>query len=163
MDGCFDVRAIEVGGCAFGGVDELGGEGEDVPEERTLLIDFVDVEAGIVCQGGIVNHVEDIAVGFAGVVEKHCWLVSRRWEGEVFLSYVGVSARFIETFELSKERGIELEEGLVLDDEGYGCDLLLCVVELADARVVDESSYRRARYVSRKKSWVAEGDLPERS
>ena len=151
MNGGFDVGAIEVGGCTFGGVDELGGEGEDVPEERTLLIDFVDVEARIVCQGGIVNHIEDIAVGFTGVVEKYCWLVSGRWEGEIFLSHFGVSAGFVETFELGKERGVELEEGLVLDNEGYGCDLLLCVVELADARIVDESSYRRARQVSRRK------------
>lgn len=137
VDGGFDVRAIEVGGSAFGGVDELGGEGEDVPEEGALLVDFVDVEAGVVCQGGIIDHVENIAVGFAGVVEEYGWLVSGRWECEVLFSEVGVSAGLVETFELGEERGIELKEGLVLHDEGYGSDLLLCVVELADARVID--------------------------
>ena len=95
MDGGLDVRAVEIGGCAFGGVDELGGEGEDVPEERALLVDFVDVEAGIVGQGCGVDHVEDVAVGFTGVVEKHRCLVSWWWEGEVFFSEVGVSAGFV--------------------------------------------------------------------
>ena len=37
MNGGFDVRAVEIGCCAWVGVHELGGEGEDVPEERALL------------------------------------------------------------------------------------------------------------------------------
>ena len=86
VDRGFDVRTVEVGGGAFGGVDELGWEGDDVPEERALLVDFVNVEAGIDCQGGIVNHIEDVAVGFASVIEEHGWLVSGRWEGEIFRS-----------------------------------------------------------------------------
>ena len=137
VDGSFDVRAVEVGHGAFGGVDELGGEGEDVPEERALLVDFVDVEAGVVLQGGVVDHIEDVAVGFAGVVEKHGWLVSGRWEGEVFFSVFGIAAGLVKTFELGEERVVELEEGLIFQNEGYGRDLFLCVVELANARVVD--------------------------
>ena len=31
MDGGFDVGTAEVGGRAFGGIDKLSGEGEDVP------------------------------------------------------------------------------------------------------------------------------------
>lgn len=109
VDGGFDVGAVEVCGGAFGGVDELGGEGEDVPEERALLVDFVDVEAGIVGQGGVVDQVKNIAVAFGGEVEVFGWLVSRRREGEVLFSQVGVSAGFIETVELSDERLVELE------------------------------------------------------
>ena len=103
VDGGFDVGAIEIDGSTFGAVDELGGEAENVPEERALLVDFVDVEAGVVHQGGIVDHVEDVAVGFAGEVEEYCGLVSRRWEGEVFVAEGGVSAGFVETFELGNE------------------------------------------------------------
>ena len=48
MDGGLDVRAVEIGCWGAGRVvDELGGEGEDVPEEGALLVYFVDVEAGI--------------------------------------------------------------------------------------------------------------------
>lgn len=137
VNGCLDVCAVEVRGGAFGGVDELGGEGEDVPEEGTLLVDFVDVEAGVVGQGGGVDQVEDVAVGFAGEVEEYGWLVSGRGKSQVFFSKVGVSAGFVEAFEFGEERVVELEKGLVLDNEGYGCDLLLRVVELADTRVVD--------------------------
>ena len=137
VDGGFDVRTVEIGGGAFGGVDELGGEGDDVPEERALLVYFVNVEAGIDCQGGIINHVEDITGGLAGVIEEHGWLVSGRWEGEIFLSYVGISAGFVKAFELSKERVIELEHGLVLQNEGHGGNLFLSIIELADAGVVD--------------------------
>ena len=137
VDGGFDVCAVEVGGGgACGGVDELGGEGKDIPEERALLVDFVDVEAGVVGQGGIIDQIEDVAVGFTGVVEEYGWLIARRWEGEVFFAEVSVSAGFVETFELGEERGIEFEEGLIFEDKGDRCDLLLCVVELADARVI---------------------------
>lgn len=103
MDGGFDVGAVEVGGSAVGSVDELGGEGEDVPEKRALLVHFVDVEAGVVCQGGQVDLVEDIAVGFASVVEEDGCLVTGRWEGEVLFSEIGVSAGFVETFKLGEE------------------------------------------------------------
>lgn len=136
VDGGFDVRPVEVGRCAFGGVDELGGEGEHVPEQGALLVHFVDVEAGVVRQGGVVDLVEDIAVGFAGVVEEHGWLVAGGWEGEVFGAEVGVSAGFVEAFELGEEGGVELEEGLVLENKGYSYDLLLCIVELADNGVI---------------------------
>ena len=137
VDGGFDICAVEVcGGGACRGVDELGGEGEDVPEQWALLVDFVDVEAGVVGQGGIVNQIEDVAVSFAGVVEEYGWLVSGGWEGEVFFAEVGVSAGFVETLKLGEERVVELEEGLVFENERYGCDLLLCVVELANARVI---------------------------
>ena len=137
MDGGFDVRAVEVGRGAGGGVDELGGEGEHVPEQRALLVHFVDVEAGVVGQGGVVNHVEDVTIGFAGEVEEHGWLVPGGWEGEVFFAEGGVPAGFVEAFELGEEGGVELEEGLVFKNEGYGYDLLLCVVELADDGVVN--------------------------
>lgn len=103
VDGGFDVGAVEIDGSTFGGVDELGGEAEDVPEERALLVDFVDVKAWVIGQGGIVDHVEDVAVGFAGVVEEYGGLVSRRWEGEVFVAEGSVSAGFVETFELGDE------------------------------------------------------------
>lgn len=137
VDGGFDICAVEVsGGGACGGVDELSGEGEDVPKQRALLVDFVDVEAGVVGQGGIVNQIEDVAIGFAGVVEEYGWLVSRGWEGEVFFAEGGVSAGFVEIFKLGEERVIELEEGLVFENERYGSDFLLCIVELANARVV---------------------------
>ena len=137
VDGGFDICAVEVcGRGACGAVDELGGEGEDVPEQRALLVDFVNVEAGVVGQGSIVNQIEDVAVGFAGVVEEYGWLVSGGWEGEVFFAEVGVSAGFVETFKLGEERVVELEEGLVFENERYSCDLLLCVVELANARVI---------------------------
>ena len=49
VDGGFYICAVEVsGGAACGLVDELGREGEDVPKQRALLVDFVDVEAGVV-------------------------------------------------------------------------------------------------------------------
>lgn len=144
MDGGFDVRAVEVCGGAVGGVEELGGKGEDIPEERTLLIDFVDVETGVDCQSRVVDHVEDVAISLTGKIEEHCWLISGRGEGQVFFSEVGVAAGLVETFDLSEERFIELEKGLVLQNKGYGCDLFLGVVELADDGVVDQRALRRA-------------------
>ena len=138
VDGGFHVGAVEI--CStgsIGGVDELGGEADDVPKQRALLIDLVDVEARVVSQGGFVDQVENIAVGFAGEVEELGWLVSGRWEGEVCVSKVGVAARLVKAFELREERVIEFEEGLVLQDERYGRHLFLRPVELADARVVD--------------------------
>ena len=113
MDGGFDVRAIEVCGCAVGGVEELGGKGEDVPEERTLLIDFVYVETRVDCQSRVVDHVEDVAISLTGKIEEHCWLISGRREGQVFFSEVGVTAGFVETFNFGEERLIELEKGLI--------------------------------------------------
>ena len=136
VDGGFDVGAVEVCGGAVGGVDELGGEGEDVPEEGALLVDFVDVEAGVVGQGGVVDQVQDIAVAFGGEVEVFRGLVSRRREREVFFSEVCVSAGFIETVDLIEERLIELEEGLVLHNKGHRGDFFLCVDKLANARVI---------------------------
>lgn len=137
VDGGFDIFAVEVcGGGACGLVDELGGEGEDVPKQRALLVDFVDVEAGVVGQRGLIDHIEDVTVGFAGVVEEYGWLVSGGWECEIFLAEGSVSAGLVKTFKLGKERVIELEKSLVFEDEGDGCDLFLCIVELANARVV---------------------------
>ncbi len=144
MDGGFDVGAVKVCVGAVGGVDELGGEGEDVPEEGALLIHFVDVEAGVVGQGGIVDQIEDIAVGFAGEVEEFGRLVARRREGEVFFAEIGEAAGLVETVELGHEGLVELEEGFVLHDKWDGGHLFLRVVKLADARVVDQSSCRRA-------------------
>ena len=114
MNGGFDVRAVEVCGSAFGGVDELGGERKYVPEERALLVDFVNVEAGVVCQGSIIDHVENVAVGFAGVIEEYSGLVAGRWEGKIFFPQVGISAGFVKTFKLGDERVVEFEEGLIL-------------------------------------------------
>ena len=149
VDGGFDVCAVEVCGGAFGGVDELGGEGEDVPEEGALLVYFVDIEAGVVGQGGVVDQVQDIAVAFSGEIEVFRWLVSWRREREVFFSEIGVSAGFIETVDLSEERLIELEEGLVLHNEGHRCNFFLRVDKLANARVIYQGSCRGECHVSR--------------
>ena len=96
VDGGFDICAVEVcGGGACGSIDELGGEGENVPKQRALLVDFVDVEAGVVGQCGLINQIEDVTVGFAGVVEEYGWLVSGGREGEVFFAEFSVSAGFV--------------------------------------------------------------------
>ena len=142
VDGGFDVGSVEVGGCAFRGIEECGREGEHVPEEGALLVDFVDVETGVEGQCGSVDQVENVTVGLAGVVEVYRGLVSGRWEGEILFSEVGVSAGFIETLDFGDEGVVESEHSLVLEGEGYGCNLLLCVVELADYGVVDQSSCR---------------------
>ena len=136
VDGGFDVRAVEVSCGAGGGVDELGGEGEDVPEEGALLVDFVDVEARVVCEGGVVDEVEDVAVAFGGEVEVFGGLVSGWGEGEVFFAEVGVAAGFIEAVDLGEEGLVELEEGLVLHDKGHRCDFFLGVDKLTNARVI---------------------------
>ena len=115
MDGGFHVGPVEIrGGGAVGAVDELGREGEHVPEERALLVHFVDVEAGVVFQGRVVDLVEDVAGGFARVVEVYGGLGTGRGEGEVFFAVVGEAAGFVQAFELGEEGGVELEEGLVL-------------------------------------------------
>ena len=142
VDGGFDVGAVEVGGWGVvGAVDELRGEGEHVPEEGALLVDFVNVEARVVGQGGVVDHVEDVAGGLAGVVEVDGGLVAGGGEGEVFFAVVGVAAGFVERFELGEEGVVELEHGLVFQHVGYGGGFFRRVVELADARVIDESSW----------------------
>ena len=164
VDGGFDVGAVEVGGWGVvGAVDELGGEGEHVPEEGALLVHFVDVEAGVVGQGGVVDQVEDVAVGFARVVEEDGRLFAGWGEGEVFFAVVGVAAGFVEPFELGEEGVVEFEQGLVLQDKGYGGGLFGRVNELTDARVIDESSCTKGREMSRACICGAWGDLPERS
>ena len=92
VQGGFHVGPVEICVCACGSVDELGGKGEHVPEQRTLLVDFVDVEAGVYGEGGVVDHVEDVAVGFAGEVEVFGWLIARWGKGEIFISESGVAA-----------------------------------------------------------------------
>lgn len=119
MQGGFNVRAVEVDGRAFRGVDELRGEAERVKEERALLDDFVDVEARVYGQGGVVDHVEDVAGGFRGVVEVFGRLVAGWGEGEVFGAEGGVAAGFVEGFEGGDEGGVEVEDVLVFENKGY--------------------------------------------
>ena len=71
MHGSFNVGQVEVDVSTCGRVDEFGGEAEDVPRQGTYLGDFVDVEAGVRVEGGLVDEVEEAAVGFAGVVEEY--------------------------------------------------------------------------------------------
>ena len=135
VQGGFHVGAVEVGVCAFGGVDELGGEGEDVPEEGALLIDLVDVEAGVDGQKGVVEHGEDVA---GGVVEEFGGLVARWGEGEVGVAEGGVAAGLVEGGDLGEECRVEVEDVLVCFDEGVGDDFFLGVGEVADDGVVDQ-------------------------
>lgn len=103
VQGGFDVGAVEVRGWrADGVIEELRGEGEHVPEEGALLVDLVDVEAGVNFEGFGVDEVEDEAglVGGAGVVEEEGRLGAWRREGEVFGAVVGVAAGFVEGVEL---------------------------------------------------------------
>ncbi len=136
MDGGFDVGTVEVGVCAFGGVDELGGEGKHIPEKWALLVDFVDVEAWIYGQGGVVDHGEYVAVGFASIVEEFGGLVAGWWEGEVCIAEGGIAAGFVEGFEGGNEGGIEVEDVLIRENIGNCYDLFLGVYVLADHRVI---------------------------
>ena len=94
----FHVRTVEIRICAVGRVDQLGGERQHVPEQRALLIDLVDVEAGVHFQSGVVDLVEDVAVCFRGEVEVFGGLVAGWGEGEVGFSEGGVAAGFVEGF-----------------------------------------------------------------
>ena len=71
MHGGFNVGPAEVDVSTCGRVDEFGGEAEDVPRQGTHLSDFVDVETGVRVEGGLVDEVEEVAVGFAGVIEEY--------------------------------------------------------------------------------------------
>ncbi len=66
-----DVAPVEVCTCARGRINELCGKAEDVPEQRALLVDFVDIKARIEGQGSIVDHAKNITIGLASVVEEH--------------------------------------------------------------------------------------------
>lgn len=136
MEGGFDVGPIKVSGCAFGGVDELGGEGEHVPEEGALLVDFVNVEAGVYGQRGVVDHAEDVAIGFAGEIEEFGGLVAGWGEGEVFFAESGVAAGLVERFEGGENGGVEVEDVLVGENVGDCYDFLLGVFVLANHGVV---------------------------
>ena len=97
VHGCFDVRAVEIGGGAVGREFEFCGEREHVPEQRAHLVDFVDVEAGVYLQGDVVDCVEDVAC-FAGPGGGGLHAGGR--EGEVFGAVVGEAAGLVEGVEL---------------------------------------------------------------
>ena len=75
MLGGFNIGPVEVDVSICGRVDEFGGETEDVPRQGTHVGDFIDVEAGVRVKGGLVDEVEEVVVGFAGVVEEYGRLI----------------------------------------------------------------------------------------
>ena len=95
MKSGFDISAVEIGIRALRGVDQLGREGEHIPEEWALLVDFVDIEARVDLQGGIVDQVKHIAIRLARVVEERGGLNARGWVLEVFLAVSGIATGLV--------------------------------------------------------------------
>ena len=104
-----------------------------------MLVDLVDVEAGIRLQGDVVDCVEDVAVADGAVVDVLHRLHARCGEGEVFLTVCGVAAGFVEGFELCHEAAVEGEEVVIGLHEGDCCGDFLRIVG-PDAGVVDQGA-----------------------
>ena len=136
VHGGFDVRAVEVRVCAFGRVFQCCREGEHVPQQRTLLVDLVDVEARVYRQDGFVQAVEDVALGLRAV-DAQRRLGARRGESKILGAEVGVAAGLVERGHLVEEGAVEVEEGGLAEHEGQRGGFLLRVVG-ADGRVVDQ-------------------------
>lgn len=69
VQGTLDVFAIKVDRGAGGLVDQFRGEGKNIPRKRTHQVDLVDVEAGVDSHGGGVDHIKNVALRIARVVE----------------------------------------------------------------------------------------------
>lgn len=112
VHGALDVGAVEVGVGTGGGVDELSGEAQDIPEywarnsisylprkqlkqinnNSPLLVNLVDIKAWVGFESQCIDQVEDITICLTGVVEVHWWLNTGCWELKVFLTVGSISA-----------------------------------------------------------------------
>jgi hypothetical protein len=69
VHGSFHIGAVEVGVCTRWGINELCWERERIPEDWTLLDDFVNIEAGIHFECCKIDQIENIAICVGGVIE----------------------------------------------------------------------------------------------
>lgn len=141
MECSLDVWSVKVycrPGCL---IVQCCGEGQHVPQQRAHLIDLVEVEAWVDVEDFIIHHVEQVAIGLGGGVEELGRLHMRRWERQILLDEVGISAGLVLLLELGHEGLVEVEQIRILLHKGYDRDLLLDIIELANAWVVCQCTY----------------------
>jgi len=143
IDGCvngsLDVCTVEVGLWRSGGfVAKLGWEAQDIPQQRTLAVDLVNVEARVDVKCSSVDHVKDIA-GRASRAILWCLNAWRR-ELEISIDIVGVTTALVKTLELGEEGAIEVEHVVVRHRIWYSNGCLLGVGKVTNARVIRERS-----------------------
>ena len=103
------------------------------------MVDSINIEAWIDVEGFREDQVEDVTA-FRGLVGWDDGLVARRGKLQVSFGKVGIAATLVERFQLGHESIVEIEKVGILLDERHSRHFLLNIIELANARVVDEGT-----------------------
>jgi hypothetical protein len=140
IDSFLDIGAVEVDLLAFGQVVERAGEAENIPEKRAGSRNLVDVEAWVAEENVVVDlvvHVATLDLRVVGGLRE----LADRWEGEVLVHVVGVTAAVGGLVDVLSEGLVEVEKPSPLVDECYRRNVLKQNI-LGDTGVVEHHTLR---------------------